>query len=341
MIKAFLITTYLFIILPLIIGADTTLMTKHRTSFSFLYVSGYAICLSFFETFMIFQGSKDNSYLQLVESWKLWIIVFSVVAICIMISSIIISVKKRTSIITTCPISRTNLITVVFTIALIILSIVFFVPHSQDQTPELARLTIKSSRLFSIDPYTGAEYTNASSYPGYLFLIYALGSTLTGIDVTIFIHLFMPVIFIPFFVCCYSLIASILFPEMKQKNTRTYFVWLILLFYLLMIPFETHISFAPYRNIWNGITLASSCLLPLFASLCIDLTRHFYSNHLESISMFSVLKRIIMIIILSLSIMLCIRFGLMLAIILIVSTIGTGVIACITCKFSSKKEGAQ
>lgn len=339
MIKAFLLTIYLFIILPLIIGADATLMTKHRTSFSFLYVSGYAICLSFFETFMIFQGSRDNSYLQLVESWHLWIIVFSVIAVCIMIASII-SLKKRTSIITICPISRTNLITVIFTIVLIILSIGFFVPHAQDQTPELARLTIKSSRLFSIDPYTGAEYTNASSCPGYLFLIYALGSTLTGIDVTIFIHLFMPVIFIPFFVCCYSLIASILFPEMKQKNTRTYFVWLIMLFYLLMIPFETHIAFAPYRNIWNGITLASSCLLPLYASLCIDITRHFFANHSEIISMFSILKWIAMIIILSFSIMLCIRFGLMLAIILIISTIGTGIIACITHKLSSKKEGA-
>ena len=317
-------------------GVDATLMTKHRTSFSFLYVSGYTIYLSLFEAFMIFQGSRDSSYYQLVGAWNLWIIISSVVAICALIACIIIA-KKRYCIIKTYPISRISIITIVFTIALLILSVIFLVPHAQDQSPELARLTIESNRLFSLDPRTGMEYTDASAYPGYLFLIYAIGSTLTGIDVTVLIHLLMPVIFIPFFVCCYFLIADILFSEMKQKNVRSYFVWLIMLFYLLMIPFETHIAYAPYRNIWNGITLASTCLLPLFASLCVGLIRYYNTIKVEKHPVFSVLKLIIMMIILFLSIMLCIRFGFILAIVFIVSTIGTGVIACITYKLSSKR----
>ena len=342
MINALIITAYLFIVLPLIIGACITLLAKHRKRFSFLYVSGYTVYLALIEILMIFQGSQDTSYIHLINNWKILTLVISVFSILLMIAGLVVA-RKRQCFKAILPngITRTDLITVFFTIILVLFSILLLVPCSQDQTPELARLTLNSNCLFSIDPNTGMEYTDPSAYPGCLFLLYALGSTLTGIDVTTLIHLFMPIVFIPFFVCCYSQIAYILFPADEQRKDRPHFVWLIMLFYLMMIPFETHLAFAPYRNIWNGITLASSCLLPLLFCICIDIIRYFGIHSIKAKPVFSIMELIIMIIISSLSTMLCIRFGLIIDGLLVLAIIGAGLIMRFIQTHSVKKEGDQ
>ena len=124
---------------------------------------------------------------------------------------------------------------------------------------------------------------------------------------------------IPFFVCSYTMIANILFPEEEPSRDRFHFVWLILLFYTLMVPLEGHIAFAPYRNIWNGVTLAASCLLPLFVITCIKLIQLFTAN--SSFTRSALLNSLIGLICLALSIRLCISHGLILCGLFILATI--------------------
>ena len=277
MIKATLLTVYLYGLLPFLIGVCICVLSNRRRRLSFAYVSGYLVYLSFFEVLVLFSIRRKDTYSKFVEKWSLLVCALSAITVlCIILCILLVarrSDEKFIRPIIACPCSRENRITILITITLTIVAIVFFVPHAFDDTPEFARLVLATDTLWQP---ANESFTFAAEKPsslGYLYLYYAYGSTLTGIDVTTLIHLIMPLFMLPFFVCVYVQISMILLPENKHQKQRFCFVWLVMLFYLLMLPLDAHIALAPYRNIWNGITLASSCLIPLFITFCIALSR--------------------------------------------------------------------
>ncbi len=90
-----------------------------------------------------------------------------------------------------------------------------------------------------------------------------------------------------------------------------------------MLPLEAHLAMTPYRNIWNGITLAASCLFPLLTAVCVDLVRRFSVNTQKASDncLLSLPEALIAFVCLILSIQLCVRFGLILCSLFAISTI--------------------
>ena len=276
MIQAIFLTAYLYLLLPLLIGVAVCLLFKKTLSASAVYMGGYISYLALFELIVLIETHRNVTYSEFSKDW--WHItgIIAGITACVII---ILLAKKKWSVASLTEVNkRENLLIICLSLLLTALAILILTPHSQDQTPELARLAISNDALLSIDPKTGTAYTDPASVPGFIFLFYTCGSTITGIDATTLIHLIMPVFLIPFFICTYVQIASILFPDTDPdigkscpesfSLTRFRFLYLIMLFYLLTLPFQVHIALTPYRNIWNGVTLAASCILPL---LCVTL----------------------------------------------------------------------
>ncbi len=319
MIKAVLLAVYLYGLLPLLIGTAVTLLTKHRIGLPKIYLSGYIFYLTLFELLVVWVSHRRASYTRLFEYWKLTVIIMTIVVlVCIGLCVPIIRTRHENKFkdiflfssgrdAVFLGLSRESLIIICLILILTVLAVFFLIPHAFDYTPELARISLASDTFFSLDPATGAPYTDSSAIPGALHLFYAFGSTMTGIDVTTLIHLIIPIFLIPFFMCVHITIAHCLFPEKEQSCNRFRFVWLIALFYLLMLPLEAHIALAPYRNIWNGITLAASCFIPLFIAVCLNLSRGFASEY--TISTFSAITNIFGLLCLILTLRLCIPFG--------------------------------
>lgn len=308
MIRAFILTAYLYALLPLMIGFAVASLARHRINLPSLYVTGYVIYLALFELLAALEFHRNVSYAHLVHHWKLSVYVITVIVILCIVYGIFKAKPHGKSLIMR--FSREAVITVIVTLFLIGLAVLFLVPHALDDTPELARLSLASDSFFSVDPATGSAYTDTSAYPGYLHLFWASGSTITGIDVTTLIHIILPVFMIPLFVCTYISISQILFSLEERASDRYRFVWLVFLFYALMIPLESHIALTPYRNIWNGTTLAASCLLPLFAAVCVKLVRFVTDN--QSTPMPVLLNTLVELLCLSLSVRLCISYSLIL-----------------------------
>ena len=315
MIKTILLIAYLFCVLPLLIGECVLYTIRHDFSFrlhglAFSYVFGYIIYLALFELTVLWQTYRSADYMPLVQSWKQIVIVVTIISIIwLAFFLFIIIIKNRThgkkwlSFLLGGTFKKTLALTMLI---LTLLSVLFLVPHSMDETPELARLTIKNDCFFSINPLTGTMYAENDIYPGKIHLFFAFGSTLTGIDVTTLIHRFIPIFMIPLFVCSYVVITELLLCGDKWDQARFLLFKIIMLFYLTVLPFETHISVAVYRNIWNGTTFASSCLLPLLFGVCVDFVR---KSRLHT-SVLSSQETLIGIICLSLAVHLCVPYGL-------------------------------
>ena len=329
MIIVVLLLMYYFCLVPFLIGIVASLYAKQTRTLPFIYVFGYIVYLALFELVVSFNAYKQSSYLQFVNCWKTTICLITIIASIVIILNLLLHQYKKDSVFNMLlPLhsySRNQLYTVFFTIIIIITSVLFLTPHALDETPELARLALSHNTFFSINPTTGSAYTNASAHPGYLHLFYAFGSSITGIDVTTLIHLVMPFFLVPLFICSYVVVASLLFPLPESSSTRFHFIWLIMLFYFLMLPLEAHVALAPYRNIWNSITLASSVLIPLLFAVCLSLIRHFAfvleSDKKAPAQVVSYAEFSIMLICLVLSIQLCIRFGLVICCLFIMVTI--------------------
>ena len=308
MIKSIVIIAYIYGLLPLLIGTAVTLMAKSPVSPPQIYVSGYVIYLSLFEIMTVWGTHYHVSFALLTGHWKTIICILTILVLCcIGISIISIRKKHKSHKNPSLQFSRESFIILGLSILLILLAVLLLVPHPLDETPELAGMTLANDSFFSLDPSTGLPFTDSSSAPGCLHLFYAFGSTITGINATTLIHLVMPIVLLPLFVCIYLTIARILFPNEERSHDRFRFVWLTILFYLLMLPLEAHVAFAPYRNIWNGITLAASCFLPLFIAVCLDLTRHFSTG--TPTPVFSIPNAIIGLIFLGAAVRLCVPYG--------------------------------
>ncbi len=308
MIRAIILTAYLYALLPLMIGFAVASLARHRVNLPLMYVTGYVIYLALFELLAALEFHRNVSYTRLVRYWKLSVYVITIIAILCIVYGLFKAKSHGKSLIMR--FSREAVITVIVTLILIGLGVLFLVPHALDDTPELARLSLAGDSFFSVNPATGSAYTDTSAYPGYLHLFWAFSSTITGIDVTTLIHIILPVFIIPFFVCTYVSIGQALFPLGENAIDRYRFVWLVLLFYTLMIPLDSHIALTPYRNIWNGTTLAASCLLPLFVATCVKLLRFVTDNQSTPVPV--LLNTLIGLLCLSLSVKLCVSYGLVL-----------------------------
>ena len=329
MIKTVLIILYLYCLLPFLIGTVISLLTRHSLNMPYIYVYGYTVYLSLFSITTIWAEKRNIAYTPFMSMWKLFICIISAIVIVFIILYYLCWHKSLITISKTSNFKvkglsyryRNSIIIVLLTLFLIILAVCFLVPHSLDETPELARLTLRSNAVFSTNPSTGEIYISDSARPGCIHLFYAIGSTLTGIDVTSFIHLIIPVFLIPFFICCYIMIATFLFPDKTQSSERFIFIWLSVVFYLLLIPLEAHISMTPFRNIWNGITLSASCFFPLFFAVCVDLIRHCagLTPRKKTIPYLSVLETVIMIICIILAVRLCTHYGVILCFLIVLS----------------------
>ena len=311
MIKSIVIIAYIYGLLPLLIGTASTLLGRHHISFTHVYVTGYVIYLSLFDIMTIWGIHNHASFSHFSKYWKATILMLTILVLVIISISIITIWRKHKLHKRLFPgLNRESSILLGVTVLLTLLAVLLLVPHPLDETPELARMSLATDSFFSHNPSTGAPYTYSSSVPGYLHLFYVLGSSITGINATTLIHLIMPIFMIPLFVCIYVMIARILYPDEERIRDRFRFVCLIILFYLLMLPLEAHVAFAPYRNIWNGITLAASCFFPLFIAVCLDLTRHFSVGQSETVLLIP--NAVMGLIILALTIRLCIPYGIVL-----------------------------
>lgn len=330
MIKSIIQVLYLYGLLPLLIGLAFTGITRRDSSSrlrksGISYVLGYLIYLALFECIVLNESKQTASYLLLVKGWKRIILGMTVVSvICILIhiisscirdlkndeKSILLlfgnSVKKPSKN------SRYLLVLSIASLILVLVSVFLLIPHALDDTPELARLTISSDSFFSIDPLTGGAYASDTVLPGKLHLFFAFGSTITGINVTTLIHRILPVFMIPLFIISYAVISDLLFVDDRQIKKRFSFVGLVMLFYIIAIPFETHISVAAFRNIWNGTTFAASCLFPLMFSICLNIARYpkLKASSISSTAVLSMPESIVGIICLSFAIHLCVPYGL-------------------------------
>ena len=265
-------------LLPLLIGAAVTGLGRVRGSrFAASYVAGYALLLAVFCLAAVFSARDSEPYDTLYHLWPVICIFLAAVSVIVFVLGLLLhraSDARRfaSDVHVPAPTKRTRILLVI-TVCLIILSLLLLVPGAKDDTPELARLTLQTKTFFSTDPATGAAYADASAQPGYIHLFYAVGAKLTDMEPTKMIHWALPLFIIPLYICAYCRIAWVLFPREEEGIRRFRFVVLVILFFLVMTTTSAHVGFTVLNNSWNGVTLAASCLLPLFFSQCLGIVR--------------------------------------------------------------------
>ena len=264
----------LYGLLPLLIGAAATGLVRVRGSrLAASYVAGYALLLAVFCVVALHSAQDGDPYETLYHLWPIVCIFLASGSVIIFVLGTLLhraaAYRQTASDIHLPPPTKRTRVLLIISICLIVFSVLLLVPGARDDTPELARLTLQTKSFFPADPTTGEAFAQSSARPGMIHLFYAVGASLSGMDPTRMLHWVMPVFMIPLYICAYCRIAWVLFPHGEDARRRFRCVILIILFFLIMTATTAHIGITPLNNSWNGVTLAASCLLPLFFAQCL------------------------------------------------------------------------
>ena len=325
----------LYGLLPLLIGAALTGLVRVRGSrLAASYVSGYVLLLAVFYLAAVISTSDSDPYDALYHRWPIICIFLASASVIVFVLGLLLNraskARELASDMHMDPPTKRTRILLITTICLILFALLLLAPGAHDETPELVRLTLQTKAFFSTDPATGAAYADTAAQPGYIHLFYTVGASLTGFEPTAMLHWALPIAMIPLYICAYCRIAWVLFPREEEGRRRFRFVVLIILFFLIMTTTSAHVGFAVLGNSWNGVTLAASCLLPLYFAQCLAIirtatdTRSRKKDPRDSRDSYvSLIPRVLSLVVLAAAISLCVPTGRILAALLAAATVLT------------------
>ena len=136
---------------------------------------------------------------------------------------------------------------------LIVISVLFIEPSPYDDLPELSLLIGQQEDLY----YPGYE-NSIFTFPE---LFYVMCHRILDLNIAVLIHTVSPVALLLFFFCVYDKITRTLFP-LDVVMQKEMFLLSVGVFFLISFT-DASLEVAVFRNIWNPVTLTTSCLLPL------------------------------------------------------------------------------
>ena len=223
------------------------------------YIRGYTVLLAAFWCYWIVVRKVFAADLlgRPVLLWGAALAVAAVVSIVILnktIMSIIASIRESAEAVKCMSrqILTEKCAVLAVCVILTILSVACIVPSSHDITLELGYEALHTNGL-SVDKTSVIE------------LFYLFPAMLLHAGYTQEVHFIIPLALLPLFYCIYIWIAQMLFHG--EKEDQKMFLLFTAIFYVCMSFAGTYtdmdMGFNPLQNIWNGLTLAMTCLLPL------------------------------------------------------------------------------
>ncbi|MDD6157417.1 MAG: DUF6077 domain-containing protein [Lachnospiraceae bacterium] len=143
-----------------------------------------------------------------------------------------------------------------------LISIGFIMPSPEDDVPETVAITIDTNRMYRQQPYTKLAYSEPElKQYSPIEMFYAVNVDVSGMEVPIFVHSFLPIFLLAFFYASTWEISGVLFRGKPEE--RGLFVVFAMILYTVSIGADRAVSFSVFQNIWNGATMLCCCILPL------------------------------------------------------------------------------
>lgn len=143
-----------------------------------------------------------------------------------------------------------------------LISIGFIMPSPEDDVPETVAITIDTNRMYRQQPYTKLAYSEPElKQYSPIEMFYAVNVDVSGMEVPIFVHSFLPIFLLAFFYASTWEIGGVVFRGKPEE--RGLFVVFAMILYTVSIGADRAVSFSVFQNIWNGATMLCCCILPL------------------------------------------------------------------------------
>lgn len=254
-----MIIAYLFLLVPFHFGILwTSVFTKRHRTVSEVWTDGYLSMMAVFFIIAVLSIRKGN---LLSELAMLWVYICAIVSVAAsvfgwkrireFVTEIIAFWKERGN------------RSLVFLAVLIVISILFTRPSVLDSTLEIVQTAVETNTMYVYDAYTGMETRDALTGHAYapIEMLYAVGGSLTKIEIPLFLYYFVPISFISFF---YMGIWRVGNQLVKNKKGCISFIWIVTVIYWMTTYLQDQsVVTGIFLNSWNGMTLLSCVIMPI------------------------------------------------------------------------------
>lgn len=288
MIKFFLVIIYL-IMLPIALGILSNYVLKRGNSLGerrFItkllddYVSGYIVMFFAFEVtglYILTCVGSLTSFIEVMNSYiNVFVIASFVVAIVVIVIAAILKGMKGglvDELKTLRPI-KSDIIVISFIVGYILLSVLFILPNSKDDTFLNIIIMQKEDVINTPVQVKRASFSDICFSTKLIEVFYIVISHVIGIDDVQLLRVILSIVLLVLFFGVYKRIEWIFFGY--NKKLSRYKKWSEYLFMgicIVLLFIDGSLNVAVPQNIWNGTTILSSIIMPLgyiygYAAIC-------------------------------------------------------------------------
>jgi hypothetical protein len=258
-----LITLYELGILPLAIGSIITFLWK-KTINPFSYLLGYLIMMGVFLVLAVPMICLRLSLADIILVWKVFSAGMAVVLFVFLVCNFPALWKWATELVQrlkSWEVERSLII--VICLVIMLGAVVWVMPSQEDDTAEIAAITVETGTIYEYQPYTMEKY---SSFPNEkvfspIEIFYVVNADISGIQITEFIHMLLPLFMIPVVFAVYWHVGEYFWPGQERKKEM--FVAFIAVFYSIAVCSVKSLMVGVIQNVWNGTSFAAGCIFPL------------------------------------------------------------------------------
>lgn len=259
-IMGILTITYLLCVTPFLFGLLwNRIFRECRYELSDVYVKGYFLMFAAFWCAAEVCIWKERWLSTLGKYWILAITVVNVISIAVSAKTLPEYIRRWCSSLKK---SKGMLCAVIASVLLIVVSIVFLKPISDDVV-EYALTAVNTNTLYVYHPFTAEAHpdqlTNQRLAP--LNLLYAVAAWASGLHSATVIKVVAPIFLLLFFCSTVWQIGRMMFAKQEERIPVFFFMILLLSSYPVYSAVD-YLEAAILLNCWNGTTLLNCVILP-------------------------------------------------------------------------------
>jgi hypothetical protein len=248
--------------LPLAMGSMVTFLWKKRIN-PFSYLLGYLLMMAVFLVLAVPMLCHRQPLSELALVWKVFSAGVAVVAFVFFWCNIrdlrewwmefLARIKSW-------EVERSLFL--VICLAIMLAAVVWVTPSEEDDTAEIAAITVETGTVYEYRPYAMEKY---SSYPNEkvfspIEMFYVMNAELADVQTTVFIHMFLPLFMIPAVFAAYWHVGEYFWPGQERK--KEIFVAFIAVFYWIAACSVKSLMVGAIQNVWNRTSFAAGCVFP-------------------------------------------------------------------------------
>ena len=250
---------YMILLVPLMLGILWQRYIVKRNFGIATFVQGWLCMMALFYCETVPMVLSKSSLTKLKNTWLVTVIIINVFFFVIFLCTRKEWKLEKED-------SRKSGRNVVILFLMIICSIFFLKPQTQDDTVEVVMESYMTDNLYQYQPYTEEVYQELPKEKAYspIEMYYAVLANMVNAHPAIVVKVLIPIGFLPIFVFTYVMWARRLFR--KNKKLQRVFLFLVGIIFLLPVISTNMTMLSVWQNCWRGEVLLATTVLPLVCS---------------------------------------------------------------------------